>query len=235
MRVPAANVVSTRQRGRESSSDRSAGRAHERFLRRRHRRVHRPDGGTARTPSGLTISRRVQAHLRHRCAVCSPVGHPALLPAKGAPPRGCHQPRFSGGRQPDHRHGLARGREVRACAVPRRPAVLLRGLQKRFQGRSVWMMSTCTSHCPRVAVAVHRSPAQRYAVTTSKTTPCPPAQIRSKGRRRASPLRTICHRCSSPSGSMRSSNRGTAHDVMTERYWFTGATAISASTAARPR
>ena len=48
--VPAADVVI--ELGGEDAKiiflDRSAGRAHERLLRRRHRRVHRPDGGAAR-------------------------------------------------------------------------------------------------------------------------------------------------------------------------------------------
>ncbi len=105
--------------------------------------------------------------------------------------------------------GLAQGREIKGNVLfLGGPLFFFKGLQKRFQ--ETLGLDDEHAHFPALAPYAI-APAQRsMQVPPLRPTPCPPCSMRSKRPPARRSLRTICRRCSSPSSSMRSSNRGTA-------------------------
>ena len=113
--------------------------------------------------------------------------------------------------------GLAQGREVKGDVLfLGGPLFFFKGLQKRFQ--ETLGLDDEHAHFPALAPYAIAAGAAEYAGTTSKTyTVSSLLDALRKGRRRAGRCELSCRRCSSPSSSMRNSNRRhSAHDVMTQ-------------------
>ena len=156
--------------------DRRHGGAHERHLRRRHRRVYRPDGHASERDRGRTGRAQPAAHssiypIASRCGVFAKTRHPA--PAEsGRAQGGRGRQHFSGRGEPDHRGpGPGPRHSTERCCFWAGPLYFLQGpapavLSRRWS----WTRNTpCFPEYGRFAVAMG---AAMYAERNGLETDC---------------------------------------------------------------